>query len=265
MNRIKQTLLLFVMTLFTLPAMAQEQAKEKEAINAKAAVIEHIKDSYEWHITDIGDKPLVIHLPVIVKSSTGFHVFCSSAFEHHPDANGYRQGPHNLAIATKGDNAGKIVELMPDGTEVKPFDISITKTVAVMFINVILLLACILGAARWYKHRKASDQAPKGFVGFIEMLVMYVVDEIIKPGVGKGYEKYCPYLLLLYLHMQCDGTDAIPTGRRQCDWQYRRHLLPGSLHFHHSAVQRQQALLEGHLLARRAYMAQGSHSYHTGH
>ena len=211
MNRIKQTLLLFVMTLFTLPAMAQEQAKEKEAINAKEVVIEHIKDSYEWHITDIGDKPLVIHLPVIVKSSTGFHVFCSSAFEHHPDANGYRQGPHNLAIATKGDNAGKIVELMPDGTEVKPFDISITKTVAVMFINVILLLACILGAARWYKHRKASDQAPKGFVGFIEMLVMYVVDEIIKPGVGKGYEKYCPYLLTCFFFIfTCNVMGLMP-------------------------------------------------------
>ena len=94
-----------------------------------------------------------------------------------------------MAIASKGDNAGKIVEITKSGAELRPFDISITKTVAVMFIDVIILLCCILIPARWYKKRKAGDPAPKGFVGFIEMLVMYVIDEIIKPGVGKGYEK----------------------------------------------------------------------------
>ena len=31
----------------------------------------HIKDSYEWHVTNIGDKPVIINLPVIVKTSDG--------------------------------------------------------------------------------------------------------------------------------------------------------------------------------------------------
>ena len=131
--------------------------------NIKDVVLEHIKDSYDWHITNIGDKPLVIHLPIIVKSSTGFHVFCSSQFSEVVDAKGYRRGPFNLAIASKGDNAGKIVEIDKSGAEVHPFDISITKTVAVMFIDVIILLCCILIPARWYKKRKAGDPAPKGF------------------------------------------------------------------------------------------------------
>ena len=161
--------------------LALTPAVKAEDFSAKEVVLEHIKDSHDWHVTDLGEgKSLVIPLPIIVNSSTGWHVFCSSEFEHHADANGLRQGPFNLAIATEGENAGKIVE---NGEPV--LDLSITKTVAVMFINVILLLCCVLLSARWYKTRKASDNAPGGFVGFVEMLVMYVVDEIIKPGVGK--------------------------------------------------------------------------------
>lgn len=177
----------------------------------KEVVLEHIKDSYDWHITDIGDKPLVIHLPVIVNSSTGFHMFSSARFSEEADANGYKHGPFNLAIATKGDNAGKIVEIDSAGKESRPFDISITKTVAVMFINVIILFCCILIPARWYRNRKVSDPAPKGFTGFIEMLVMYVVDEIIKPGVGKGYEKYTPYLLTCFFFIfVCNVMGLMP-------------------------------------------------------
>ena len=203
---------LLCMALLLLALMPAARADD---FSAKEVVLEHIKDSHEWHVTDLGEgkAPLVIPLPVIVKSSTGWHVFCSSRFEHHADANGLRHvkagAPadlQGLAIATEGDNAGKIVE---NGSPV--LDLSITKTVAVMFINVGLLLCIVLGCARWYKKRKASDAAPGGFVGFVEMLVMYVVDEIIKPGVGKGYEKYTPYLLTCFFFIfTCNVMGLIP-------------------------------------------------------
>ena len=185
--------------------LAMVPAMKAEDFSAKEVVLEHIKDSHEWHVTGEGETAIVIPLPVIVNSSTGWHVFCSSQFEHHADANGLRQGPYGLAIATEGEHAGKIVEA---GQPV--LDLSITKTVAVMFINVAILLCCILLSARWYKNRKASDSAPGGFVGFIEMMVMYVVDEIIKPGVGKGYEKYTPYLLTCFFFIfTCNVTGNI--------------------------------------------------------
>ena len=107
MKYIKKLLCFALLLWLAAPAMAAE--KEGESLDISHIVLEHIKDSYEWHITDVGDKPVVIHLPVIVNSSTGWHVFCSSKFEHHADGNGYRMGPYNLAIPTKGDNEGKIV------------------------------------------------------------------------------------------------------------------------------------------------------------
>lgn len=188
-----------------------------EDFSAKEVVLEHIQDSHDWHITDYvnsdgAKEALAIPLPVIVRSSTGWHVFLSSQFEHHAhdglrhvkaDAPADIQG---LAIAVEGENAGKIVE-----NSEPVLDLSMTKTVVVMFINVALLLFCILFSARWYKRHKASDNAPGGFVGFIEMLVMYVVDDIIKPGVGKGYEKYVPYLLTCFFFIfTCNVMGLIP-------------------------------------------------------
>ena len=85
--------------------------------SAKEVVLEHIKDSHEWHVTGEGENSIVIPLPVIVKSSTGWHLFSSSRFEHHADADGLRHvkadaplDVQGLAIATEGENAGKIVE-----------------------------------------------------------------------------------------------------------------------------------------------------------
>ena len=208
MNYKLRRLLLIALTVFALTPSARA-----EGFSAKEVVLEHIKDSHEWHVWGEGENSIVIPLPVIVKSSTGWHLFCSSQFEHHADADGLRHvkadAPSDiqgLAIATEGDLSGKIVE---NGSPV--LDFSITKTVAVMFINVALLLCIVLGCARWYKKHKACDPAPGGFVGFVEMLVMYVVEDIIKPGVGEGYEKYAPYLLTCFFFIfTCNVMGLIP-------------------------------------------------------
>ena len=177
------------------PASAAD--KDGGKLNTSQIVIGHIKDSYDWHVTDIGDKHIVINLPVIVRSSTGWHVFSTAKFAEEADAKGYRKGPFNLAIASQGEHAGKIVELQGN-QEVMPLDISITKTVTVLFINSVLLILCILLPARWYRRHKSSDPAPGGFTGLMEMLVSWVEDNVVKPGVGEGYEKYSPYLLTCF-------------------------------------------------------------------
>ena len=197
--------LLFLMALFmTLsPAVAAEE--EGGGVDLQAILWGHVKDSYEWHITDIGETPLVIHLPVIVHGSTGWHVFMSNEIEEEPIESGKLKGYKEagkgtgLYIAPAGSlYENRIVEVAADGTETRPFDISITKSVVVLFIDAILLLLCVLIPARWCRRHKADDPAPKGFVGFMNMFITYVYDDIIEPALGKEAPKYAPYLLTCF-------------------------------------------------------------------
>lgn len=196
MKYLKQ-LLLICLLLFAASPM---ETFAKKDIDVKSILWGHIKDSYDWHVTKVFDKEIIIHLPVIVKShQDGWVVFCSSAFSEEPDANGNRQGPHGLYI--KNPNAevypNKICETV-DGKEARPLDISITKTTCFLFINAILLLVCILIPASWYRKRKAQDPAPKGFVGLMDIFVMHVYNDIVKPVMGEESDKYAPYLLTCF-------------------------------------------------------------------
>ena len=62
--------------------VAEESATDAtEDVDVNALVFGHIGDAYEWHIVTIGDTSIRIPLPVIVKSSTGWHCFSSSRLE----------------------------------------------------------------------------------------------------------------------------------------------------------------------------------------
>ena len=66
-------------------------------------------------------------------------------------------------------------------------------------ITALILVLMVLGAARWYKKNDASEGAPNGFAGLVEMMVMMVNDDLIKPSIGeKEYRKYAPYLLTAF-------------------------------------------------------------------
>lgn len=94
---------------------------------------------------------------------------------------------------------GKIYEKLPNGTVVRPIDLSITKTVAQIWIVVIVLIAIFTYCARWYKKHDERKEAPSGFVGMMEMLITTINDDVIKQSIGeKHYKKYSPYLLTVF-------------------------------------------------------------------
>ena len=165
------------------------QAEEKEGgVNLKEILFGHVQDSYMWHVTDF----------VFYSEHSGFHVLCSSQFEHEPNAELLRAGEgsaEGFFIQGAEDEKGRIVERV--GSELVPvcFDISITKTVLVLFINAVLLVLCILTAARWCKKHKVDDPAPSGFTGLVHMFVMSVYNDMIKPSLGNEAPKYAPYLM----------------------------------------------------------------------
>lgn len=176
-------------------AAAGEHGEEGGELNVKELILEHLADSYEWHLTTWGDTHVSIPLPIIVKGETsGFHVFMSSKFHHgHEAYNGFY-------IAQSGDYKGKIVEKNAAGEEVRPLDFSLTKNATSLIISSILLLIIVMSVAGWYKKvaKSGEHKAPKGFVGFMEMFIMSVQDDIIKPCVGKNFRRFSPYLLTVF-------------------------------------------------------------------
>ncbi len=128
--------------------------EEGEELNVKELILEHLADSYEWHLTTWGgDTHISIPLPVIVKGETsGWHVFMSTQFHHGHDAyNGFY-------IARDGDYKGKIVEKNAAGEEVRPLDISLTKNATALIISSVLLLIIVMSVAKWYKKQAKSGE-----------------------------------------------------------------------------------------------------------
>ena len=168
--------------------------EEKNPVDVKEIVFGHIGDAYEWHIGTWGDTHVTIPLPVIVYSrATGWHVFSSARL--HENGGTYE----GLSIAPEGSPyEGKLVEHDASGNEVRPIDISITKVTFALLFNSLLLVIIILGVARWYKRHPYKTTAPGGFVGFMEMFIMMVNDDIIKSCVGPNYRKFAPYLLTAF-------------------------------------------------------------------
>ncbi|NMA74451.1 MAG: F0F1 ATP synthase subunit A [Bacteroidales bacterium] len=180
-----------VVGFFSTTVYAQEGEDDK--VDVKGILFGHVEDSYGWHITTIGDKEITISLPVILYSKEkGWTLFSSKQLEKN---DGIYQGYY---IAKEGTYAGKIVEKNSLGEEVRPIDLSITKVTMALFINSALLLLIILGVANWYRKNDPTKKAPKGFVGFMEMFIMMINDEVIKPCVGENHQKFAPYLLTAF-------------------------------------------------------------------
>jgi len=183
MNRIKQILLFFIALWLPMTISAENNAKQEGAIDIPEIVLEHLSDAYEWHIAG----NVHIPLPIILRSSaTGKWTLCTA-----------NSLPDNYFF--NAERHGKIYEKMPDGTTKRPLDLSITKAVCQIWIVVIVLIALFLWVAKWYKTRDCTSEAPRGFVGAMEMLVMTIHDDVIKACVGeKHYKRFAPYLLTVF-------------------------------------------------------------------
>ena len=179
-------ILAWFISILLLAAPSPAPQQEEETLDLAELIFDHIGDDYEWHIFSWGDRHVVLHLPVIVHSSTGWHVFSSGKLEHGESYEGLKIDPEK----------GKIVEV--DSGE-RPFDISITKNVLSLMMSGLLLLVIILCTARWYRKHDVLQEAPTGIAALMEPLVMMVHD-MARENIGeKDYRKYSPYLCMAFL------------------------------------------------------------------
>jgi F-type H+-transporting ATPase subunit a len=156
-------------------------------------IFDHIGDAYEWHILTYKEFHLTIPLPVIVYSKTrGLNIFLFSKFKHgYSEYNGFK-------YETAGDNRGKVVEILDDGSTKRPVvDLSFTKDALAILISLILILWVFLTAAKAYRDR--PGEAPRGIQNVVEPFIIFVRDEIAIPSIGhKNYERFMPYLLSVF-------------------------------------------------------------------
>ncbi|MCH9028707.1 MAG: F0F1 ATP synthase subunit A [Bacteroidetes bacterium] len=111
---------------------------------------------------------------------------------------------------TSGNDSGWILHHIMDSRELdfEPFftihipqfptlfglDITPTKHVFFMWLTALLLVILFYIVARSYK----KSLVPKGITNVFEVMILFVRDEIVKPTLGEGYEKFVPYLLTLF-------------------------------------------------------------------
>ena len=150
----------------------------------------HVGDAYEWHITTIKDKDIVIPLPCIVIEN-GFHVFTL----HHAAENGYTL-----------NEDGKLVNAQ---TGKRPLDISITKNVVGLLFNSILLVVLILLCARWYKKHDVLKEKPTGLAALLEPVIVMIEQDVIKDAVGPEYKRFSPYLLTAFFFILINNLMGI--------------------------------------------------------
>jgi F-type H+-transporting ATPase subunit a len=160
-----------------------EKAEEPTEFNASEVILHHVMDDHIWHLWD--GHYGTIYLPVIVYSSEkGLDVFSSRNFfdEHHNSVpyNGYKLD-HNHIVLESGSGV---------------LDLSITKNVAMLLINAVIMVWVFLAVAGAYKRNRGK--APSGIQSFFEPIILFVRDEIVKPNIGHHYEKFFPYILTLF-------------------------------------------------------------------
>ena len=173
-------------------------AEAHEAFNPGKMILDHVKDAHDWHILDYGGHAVSVPLPVILYDN-GLHMFMSSKFEHG-----------HATVESKGNyyklHEGHIYKTGPEGhveadakgvvSNATPMDLSITKNVFALILGAIIILAVFLSVAKAYKSRGIA--APKGLQNLVEIGILFLRDDVIKPSVGKHYAKFLPLLLTIF-------------------------------------------------------------------
>ncbi|MCS7153670.1 MAG: F0F1 ATP synthase subunit A [Bacteroidia bacterium] len=158
-------------------------------------ILGHVKDSYDWHITDIpwGKNPdgsthyipISIPLPrIIYHPKAGLSVFFVKG--HTPAEVKAELEARGLTLTPEGKIAALDCEPI--------YDFSFTKTAFQFLIVGILLLWLMRAAARTYQQ----SLIPRGIARWIEPVVLFIRDEVARPTLHHHAERFMPYLLTVF-------------------------------------------------------------------
>lgn len=188
-NRYAFILLAVIFTSNYLQASVEKHTDE-QSFNLKEMIFHHVLDNYQWHIVTIGEHSISVPLPIIVKSEErGWFVFSSAHLHDGQNFEGF--------YINHGEKFnGKIVEKNTAGEIVRPLDLSFTKDASAIVLSCLILIGVFVSMAKSYQQTPLK--ARKGLFGALEMLLVAIVDDVIKPSVGADYKRFTPYLLTAF-------------------------------------------------------------------
>jgi len=196
MNKTIYTLLFtfLLMSALTVNVFAESTSSKENGFNPTPHILHHIADSYEWHLW--GD--VSIPLPVILYTKGNWDVFMSSDFHH------------GKSKVVKGDRTYKIDHHhIVEENNKKFINLSITKNVASMLFSALLLCLLVVKTSQAYKKTK---NAPRGLQSFLEPLILFVRDDIIKSNIGPKHEKYTMFLLTVFFFILINNLLGLTPG-----------------------------------------------------
>ena len=155
----KPLLLAFTLILCTYgPSIASGNSDDAKKFDAGEMIMHHVTDAHDIHMMDIGGHAVSIPLPIILYSvDDGLSVFSSSAFHHGEAAKNryvihhnhiYRLGENNAFATSEEVNMEEALGLgysemswggVFAGEPGAFIDLSITKTVAGIFLTILLM------------------------------------------------------------------------------------------------------------------------------
>ncbi len=206
----KSLILTFLATFAFATANASDEGEKENDFDPVSFATHHVLDAHEIHIVGEGEDAVTIPLPVIVFGSQGMAIFMSSEFHH--DDHGHHVVEKNGMNFVKSHE--KIYELNPGEhhlevdhsigevlNAVKPFDMSITKNVATLFLVAIILVLVFRAVGKYYT--KNGSVAPKGLASWMEPLILFVRDDVAKNNIKTGPERFMPFLLTVFFFILC--------------------------------------------------------------
>jgi F-type H+-transporting ATPase subunit a len=170
------------------------EGHEGGKVNPKETIFEHLGDAYGWEVPF--SHSTRIPLPIIAFAQDGsIHCFLSSRVT---GGDSFQDGDATFKLSTdeKGGYKGKLVQVLDDGSEYRPWDFSITKNVLGILIAAALVILMAMSLRKWYKRE--GMKGPRGFKGLLEVIIDFVYTDTIKPIMGKEAPKYGPYLLTAF-------------------------------------------------------------------
>jgi len=187
MNPFKQLFILTHFLLFFVSinvfAIGSSESNDKDKLDIGGMIMHHILDDYQYEIMH----GIVIPLPIILYTDNeGLIIFSSSNLfdkDHEPIKEGYRGFYYDHG------------HIAPIDKSLSYIDFSITKNVFFLFLNASLMLFVFLFVASKYRNKKTT---PKGIQSLFEPIIIFIRDDIVKPNIGKKYERYLPYMLTLF-------------------------------------------------------------------